>query len=285
MQIATFTNTRGESVEFGNSGPFVLQKIDGTANVSTEIKNTKSPYQDGSSFVGVQLSDRDIPIQGFINSNSQQQLYDRRRELTRILNPKLGPGKLVYTNSFRSYAIDVVADGGPVFGERFVHANLFVINFIANDPYWRDVETATKALRAEVGGLTFPLRLPTKFATASYRGVFHNTGDVETPVEIRYKGPATNPIVTNETTGKFIKVNCELLATDTLFITTEFGNKRVEILNADGSRTNVFHWIDLGSTFFQLEIGENILRYGSSQDSDQSPANVTVSWHNRFLGG
>ncbi len=270
---------------FDSFGPFVLQKIDGTANVSTEIKSTKSPYQDGSSFAGAQLDDRDIPIQGFINSISQQELYERRRELTRILNPKLGPGKLVYENSFRSYAIDAIALEGPVFGERFVHANLFVINFIANDPYWRDIETATKALRAEVGGLTFPLRLPTRFALASYRGVFHNTGDVETPVEIRYKGPATNPIVTNETTGEFIKVNCELLATDTLFITTERGNKRVEILNADGSKKNVFHWIDLGSTFFQLKIGENILRYGSSQDSDQLPATVTMSWSNRFLGG
>lgn len=285
MQKVTFINARGESVVFGNSGPFVLQRIDGTANAPADIKTTKSPYQDGSSFVDVQLSDRDIPLQGFINAKSQQQLYERRRDLTRILNPKLGPGRLIYSNDFRSYAITAIPESGPEFGERYVHAVLFTVNFVANDPYWRDENQTVKGLRYEAGGMTFPLRLPSRFAFAAYRGTFVNTGDVEAPVEIHYRGPAKNPVVESETTGEYIKVNYELSENDTLIISTEFGNKRVEILNADGSRTNVFNWIDLGSTFFQLLPGRNILRYGSDQDSDQQAAEVTIYWYNRYLGG
>ncbi|MEC0242762.1 phage tail family protein [Paenibacillus dokdonensis] len=285
MQKVTFVNPRGESVVFDNSGPFVLQKIDGTANVPSDIKSTKSPYQDGTTFIGVQLSDRPIPLQGFIKAGSQQELYERRRELTRILNNKHGPGKLVYSNSSRSYAINAVSEEGPVLGDRYVNANLFTINFVANDPYWRDENQTVKGLRFEAGGLTFPLRLPTMFAFSAFRGTFINSGDVETPVEIRYQGPATNPVVSSETTGEYIKVNYVLKETDTLIINTAFGNKRVEVLNTDGTRTNVFHWIDLGSTFFQLQPGQNMLKYGSDRDSDQQAANVTIYWYNRYLGG
>ncbi|GIO39294.1 hypothetical protein J41TS12_41550 [Paenibacillus antibioticophila] len=285
MQKITFTNARGESIAFGNSGPFILQAIDGTGNVSSEIKSTKSPYQDGSSFVDIQLTDRSIPMTGFINAKSQQDLYQRRRDLARILNPKLGPGKLEYANDLRSYVIDAIAEEGPVFGERYVHANMFTVNFLANDPYWRDQIQTVKGLRYEAGGMTFPLRLPTRFAFAAYRGTFVNGGDVDAPVEIHYRGPATNPIVESETTGEYIKVNVELAVDQTLIISTEFGNKRVEVLKPDGTRENVFNWIDLGSTFFQLQPGQNILKYGSDRDSDQQAAEVTIYWQNRYLGG
>lgn len=285
MQNVTFVNSRGESIVFGNSGIFILQTIEGTGNVPSDIKSTKSPYQDGSTFIDIQLADRYIPIQGFINAKNQQELYERRRELARILNNKLGPGKLVYSNSSRSYAINAISEEGPVFGERYVHANLFTVNFVSNDPFWRDENQTVKGLRFEAGGLTFPLRLPTTFALSAYRGTFINSGDVESPVEIRYQGPATNPVVFNETTGEYIKVNYVLQETDTLIINTAFGNKRVEVLNEDGTRTNVFHWIDLGSTFFQLQPGQNMLKYGSERDSDQQAANVTIYWHNRYLGG
>lgn len=285
MQKVTFTNSRGESIVFDASGSFILSHIDGLGGPPADIKSTKSPYQDGSSFVDIQLAERALYITGAIMGFTRADMYEKRRLLSRVLNPKLGQGRLIYTNDYRSYAINAISDESPVIDDRIANNQKFTISFICNDPYFQDAEMATKALRSEVGGMKFPLKLPTRFALASYRGVFVNTGDVETPVEIRYKGPATNPIVENETTGEYIKVNCVLSATATLIISTEFGSKRVEILNADGTRTNVFHWIDLGSTFFQLQTGDNMLRYGSSQDSGQLPATVTVSWNNRFVGG
>lgn len=285
MQKATFINTRGESVAFGSSGIFVLSSIEGTGAPPTNIKTTRSPYQDGSSFVGVQLDERDLTIKGFIKGQNLQHMYELRQELARILNPKLGPGKLIYTNNARSYAIDVIPDGSPSYGDRHVYNQMFVIGMVALDPYWRDENRTVKGLRFESGGMTFPLRLPTQFALSAYRGTFTNSGDVDAPVEIWYQGPATNPVVHNETTGEYIKVNYELAQNDTLIISTAFGNKRVEVLNSDGTRTNVFHWIDLGSKFFQLRPGQNILKYGSDKDSDQQAATVTVYWNNRYIGG
>lgn len=285
MQKVTFVNARGESVVFGASGPFILTHIDGIGGVAADIKSTKSPYQDGSSFVDVQLSDRQISITGAIINRTREEMYARRRELVRILNPKLGPGRLVYSNDARSYAITAISDESPIFNDRHANHQLFSLSFLANDPYWRDEQETVKGLRYESGGLTFPLRTPTQFAFSAYRGTFMNSGDVAAPIEIRYRGPATNPIVESETTGEYIRVNYELTEHDTLVINTAFGNKRVEIVSADGSRKNVFHWIDLGSSFFQLLPGKNVLKYSSDKESDRQAAEVTIYWHNRYLGG
>lgn len=191
MQKVSFTNARGESVVFGAAGPFILTHIDGTGGVAADIKSTKSPYQDGSSFVDVQLADRQISITGAIINGSREEMYARRRELVRTLNPKLGPGRLVYSNDARSYAIRCISDESPIFNDRHVNHQLFSLSFIANDPYWQDEQQTVKGLRYESGGLTFPLRTPTQFAFSAYRGTFVNNGDVETPVEIRYRVRST----------------------------------------------------------------------------------------------
>ena len=268
----------------GTFGPFVLERIEGTGGPPVNIKATKTPYQDGSSYVDAQLEDRPLSIYGFIKAGNQQVMYDLRRELAKILNPKLGPGKLVYTNDSRSYVINAIAEESPVFNERYVSNQMFIINMVALDPYWRDENQTVKGLKFETGGMSFPLTLPMKFAEAAYKGNFYNSGDDDTPVEIQYKGPALNPVVFNETTGEYIKINYDLTADDVFYISTERGNKRLEVVNTDGTRRNVLNYIDLGSTFFQLRPGQNILRYGSDHDSDQQAADVTVYWHNRYVG-
>jgi len=285
MQKLTFTNARGETILFGDSGQFILSHIDGTGGAPVDIKTTKSPYQDGSSFVGGQLSDRLVQLQGAIMAKTREDMYVLRRDLARVLNPKLGLGKLVYTNDARSYAVRAVPEESPVFGDRYAHNQLFNASFLCPDPFWQDENDTVKGLKYEAGGMTFPLRTPTMFAFAAYRGTFTNDGDVETPVLIHYQGPAKNPLIRNETTGEYIKVNYNLSETDVLEINTAFGQKRVEVVGQSGARTNVFHWIDLGSTFFQLQPGKNMLRYDSDDEADRERAKVTIYWNNRYVGG
>lgn len=284
METVIFTNSLGESLFLGTSKPYYLQRIEGTGGVPSNLLSTKSPYQDGSTFIDMMLANRPLGITGGIIANSREQMYRYRSDVMRILNPKLGLGTLVYTNSYRSYAIQAVAEGTPNFDDRIVTNQPFVINFTCPDTYFTDEVMTEKVLRYEAGGLTFPLKLPTQFATLGFKGVFVNNGHVKTPVEIHYRGPALNPIIMNETTGEFIKVNYNLTSEHVLVINTAFGKKRVEVINPDGTRTNVFHWIDLSSTFFQLVVGENLLRYDSDRDGDMLSAVVTIYWNNRYGG-
>jgi len=71
---------------------------------------------------------------------------------------------------------------------------------------------------------------------------------------------------------EFIKINKTMVAGEVLTISTYFGAKKVES-TLNGVTTNAFNFIDLGSTFLQLEIGDNLFRY----DTDTGIDNLTVS--------
>ncbi len=54
------------------------------------------------------------------------------------------------------------------------------------------------------------------------------------------------------------------------------------IEDENGVQTNVFNWIDLESSFFQLQVGDNELEYNSNNDSTKS--RVIISYKNRYVG-
>ena len=67
-----------------------------------------------------------------------------------------------------------------------------------------------------------------------------------------------------------------------LIITTDFGNKKVIFDDGLGNQSNAFGLIDLNSTFFQLQVGDNEISY--SADTGTTTAEVLIQWYNRFLG-
>ncbi|MEK5530644.1 hypothetical protein MKX79_14860 [Viridibacillus sp. FSL R5-0468] len=79
--------------------------------------------------------------------------------------------------------------------------------------------------------------------------------------------------------GEFIKVNRSIPSGYSLILNTEFGNKRVEIVAPDGVIENAFHYIDLESTFFNLDVGENRFSF----ITDGGKPEVYVEYKNRFL--
>jgi hypothetical protein len=285
MQRITFTNARGQSVELKSSAPFLLQSIDGLGDVDADIQTQKAPFQDGSTYIDSVLQERTISLQIAILATNKPTLLQQRQYLASIFNPKLGPGKLRYENDSIVREIEAVPDGVPVFpsgqdnrGPIFQKA---MVNLLCPEPFWLDEVSTSEKMSYILGGLSFPLRLGTSFAQRGFKKILNNQGDVATPVTIEFYGPATNPVVWNRTTGEFIRVGRTLAETDKLVITTDFGKKSVTIENADGSKTNVFNWIDLESTFWQLAPGENIIEYGS--DSDATKSRVIISYKNRYL--
>jgi hypothetical protein len=109
-----------------------------------------------------------------------------------------------------------------------------------------------------------------------------NKGDVITPIRIEFYGPASNPSIINETINEFIKVNKELEEDEILIVDTSFGNKKVMIQKGDKTIENAFGYIDLDSSFWQLAVGKNIIRYTSDDDSEK--ARVKISYKNRYIG-
>lgn len=282
MQKVIYTNSLGQSVSLANRPPYLLSSISGTGAPGVDIQLQKAPYQDGQTFVDALLEERVINLEVAIKETSKLALYQRRREISRIFNPKLGPGVLRYEYDGGALDISAVAESPPAFpigrdarGPNFQRA---LITLMCPNPFWRD----TAATKAEVavwhGAFEFPLEIVAEGIELGFRELslianIYNPGDVACGMEIHFKALATveNPSLFNVNTRESLKLNRTMDAGEVLIITTYFANKRVESFK-NGVTTNVFHYIDLESTFLQLEPGDNLLRY----DADDGLDNLEV---------
>lgn len=281
MEKITFINSRGKRIVLGDAAPYVLTSIEGLGAVNTNIQTQKSPNQDGESYLGNTLSARSLSIEVMIITETKDEMIQSRSNALKVFNPKLGPGTLVYTNGNKERRISAISEMAPVFpdaGDFKDSMQPGLIQLYCPSPFWLDPAETSEEIVTWIGGIKFPLVLPTKFATKGPKKInIINQGDSETPVRIEFFGPATNPKIINHTTGEHIQVNRTLSPDDVLVITTDFGRKRVEI-----NGQNVFNWIDLSSTFWQLQPGDNIVEYTS--DDEVEPAAVKISYYNRYVG-
>lgn len=283
MEKIIFINGKHDSIEIEKGLPFLLTKISGTESPEVDIKTSQSPYQDGSTVNSVMLKERTISINGTIIADSNKDLFSKREYLCRIFNPKLKSGQLIYINDNGEKRINCYPEKSPSFGDKQSVTQEFLISLFCPNPFWLDKSCTFEQIATWIGGAKFPCEFPISFAKkGSTVKNINISGDVETPAVITFKGPATNPCVTNLSTGEFIKINKNLTADDTLVINTEFGNKKVYIEDKSGNKVNVFNWIDLGSTFFQLKTGDNVIQYSS--DNGVEPASVLVEYSNRYIG-
>ncbi|WP_306009339.1 phage tail family protein [Bacillus sp. MMSF_3328] len=286
MQKFTFINANNESVVLKNSGSYVVEDVSGLGDVDSNIQSQKAPDQDGDTYTGSNLEPRylsfDINIIGLNRADTVQ----KRTKLGRVFNPTLGPGRLIVENEMGTREIEAVSEHVPKYpqgrGNKGATFQKALINLKAPDPYWLERVRKEQMVVWE-GGLEFPLSLPTFFAQQSENKakILQNDGEVPTSVRIIFNGPATAPIrIINVTTGDFIEVNQSLTENERLEINTTPGQKSVRKIQGSGESWNAFHFIHLGSTFFRLIPGNNLLDYSTGADYER--AAVSIAWHNRF---
>ncbi|MCM0648628.1 phage tail family protein [Clostridium swellfunianum] len=275
-----YTNSQGLSAEISHSSIFFLNKVNGLDAIKSTFYTSKGIKQDGVTIIAQSLDVRDISIEGTIVSDEQEETLGYRRELIKIFNPKL-TGVLRYELDDFIKEIDCKIEMPPVFQHTEFNFKSFLIQLMCPDPLWKNAITTGEQITTWIGGWKFKFKLPFKFKTKgeTKKNIF-NSGHVETPIEVIFKGPATNPSIINQTTGEFIKINKVLTSDDTLYITTEFGNKKVEI-EKNGARANAFNYIDLDSSFFWLQVGDNLIEYTTESLEPQS---VEIRYKNRYLG-
>ena len=281
MQRLTFTAANGQQIKM-DTRPFRLLTLQGAGAIQADIQTQKAPYQDGATYIDALLEPRFLLLDVAIMAENNERLYQHRRKLAQVFNPKLGPGLLRYEYDGGVKEIEAVAELAPEFptgrDNRMPGFQRAILSLVCPSPFWLDDYTVSEEIVTWIGGMTFPWVLPSRFAMKGPKIInIINRGDVETPVRIEFRGPATNPRVANRATGEYIQINRELLPGDVLIITTDFGAKRVDI-----NGQNVFNWIDIDSSFWQLQVGDNVIEY-SSDDPVESAA-VTISYRNRYVG-
>lgn len=283
-----------ESVIFDSVGnveeDILLSHIEGLGLPGATSQKSQGVNQDGCNSEDSLLDARVIKLQATIRTKNRKKLYELKRKIMRVINPKTynqsterrGELLIYYKNDYKTYRIYGKVEDSAEFNDRKKNHDKATISFYCSDPYWLDEKGKDIEIKSVKGGLKFPLKLSTKFATVSFYKQIDNDGDVEAPVQIEYVGPASNPCVTNETTGEFIKVNMEIGEKEKLIIDTREGKETVNLITPHETE-DVYNKIDLNSTFFKLIVGKNLIKYSSDIEGAKDKVTI-IDYTNKYVG-
>lgn len=273
-----YENSRGESIEIFDR-PYRLMAVDGLGDVQADLQSQRAPYQDGDMLIDVLLQPRYMKIELKITGKDAAETESNRRKFASIFNPKLGLGTLKYVRGDEVKIISALAESVPSFPDgptnrrpTFQKALLYLK---APNPYWRSTSVTEEP--AFEPRFHFPFSGPIIMGVQRTDRIIINDGDAPAPLQVDFYGPADSPIIENKTTGEFIRIKKRLEEGQTLKIDTADGVKSIIYVDVEGTETNVFNWIDLDSTFFKLEIGENDITCHCAISNNQKDFDIYYS--------
>lgn len=288
IETLTYANSLGESIIFSHASVYCTQALEGISDVRNTIYSINSMGQDGDTFVANRLESRDIDISGFIRERDPEKLRACRRKLARILNPQLS-ATLTYTFGSFTRVISCRSVNAPVIAKPTgsIYTS-FAVQFVCLNPFWREVAEKRDDIAAWLGALEFPVEIPEMGMQLGYRQPslivnVYNGGDVRTGVRIVFQalGDVVNPIIASVDSLEFIRLNTMLQEGDVLTLSTSYGDKWADLYR-DGIITDALRYVDVDSTFLQLDPGDNLIRY----DAEQGLSNLEVSiFHNNLYLG
>lgn len=283
-----FENARGQAVDLFDY-PFRLIGVEGLGDVGAEIQSQRSPYQDGETYIDSVLEPRYMTIEFKIEGIDAADTESKRRLISSIFNPKLGPGTLKYIRDDEVRVIDAVAESVPSFPDgstnRKTTFQKALIFLKAPNPYWKSTtvteEPAFEPLfefpsdeyweEGEDGDMYFEMGMQRTDR------IIVNDGDAPAPLKVVFYGPADSPMIENRTTGEFIRIKKRLEEGERFEIDTADGVKSLTYVDVYGEETDVFNWIDLGSSYFKLQLGENDITCNCAVSNNQKDFDIYYS--------
>lgn len=276
--------SNGKTIGVGKGKSFRLLSIEGIENAEGELFVSQNVMGDGSSIDNIRIKNRPIMVEAeYIGANKEV----KRRELINFFNIHK-VGSLVVDYGGKKYKIKYTPESfrSPI--DNLYNPLKFLVDLYCPDPFFTDVVESKAEIAIWQPAFEFPLEIVQEGIETGYRepslivNIF-NQGAVESGVTIKFKALATlkNPGLFNVNTREFFKINKTMEAGEIITVTTHFRNKRVE-LNKKNTVSNAFNWIDLDSTFLQLEPGDNLFRYDADEGLDN--LEVDIYYSQQYLG-
>lgn len=198
-----------------------------------------------------------------------------------VLNP-LDSLIIKYNNYEVSKEIECSLEETPNYSTEYKTNNDFILEFNISfecfKPFWIDQDEKVLNVETWSGGFEFGFELNSLGIEFAQKGsndiIINNLGNIDSPIEIFFKGPALNPCITLDD-NKFIKINKQIKDDEVLYINTSFDNKEVKIIKED-LREQAYHYLDIESTFFNLNQGQNKISY--TTEGDFLPQSVIIKY-------
>ena len=272
MIFSKVKTSRNTILDFTNSNKFCLYDIDGLNPVTATINTTEFATSDGAMFNSARIGTRNIVLYVKIYPEIEQ---------NRLLLYSFFKIKSDVTLYFRHDSLSVYITGKVESFEldHFSNSQVAQISILCADPYFRAAETQTVEFSNVIALFEFPFMNPPvglEFSRIEkVKTKIINAGEMPTGVTIQLYAKTSevlNPVVYNLTNNTFFGLNFDMNQGDLITITTHFNNKKVTLLR-DGVETNILYAVQEGSTWLELESGENEISYSC----DEGENNLTVS--------
>lgn len=284
-----FVNAMGEEILLHDPGHIeYLYGRTGAFAPPFSIVSDPVAGRDGGEFRAsfAEAAEIDIPVQ--VLGTNAADLWSKLRNLRRILNPKLGMGRLIVTtpDGVESEIECVVSEINMSEDDNatFTHDNApsiqqVLIVFTAPDPFWQSTSISTYTFTQGQPAMFFPF-FPLRLSASQVfsEQVINNPGDVEAYPEWVITGPGDSITLRNQTTGKILQLDpsVSLGSGEQIVIDT----KRRTIKKNDG--TNLFPYLVFGTELWTLRRGLNTITVEMGNTNTNS--SVQLSIRPRYLG-
>ena len=278
-----YVGANGSQIDLFRNPFFDLTNVDGMTGVANDIAASTTPSMDGDKINNIQTQPRGIVLD--LRIKDCVSVEEAKRYILRTIKPKQ-KGMLVLNQAGRELSISGVVEAISM--PRFEQEITMQVTLYCSNPYWQDVENVLLEISRildmhyfplDVGGLAFPVDgVVMGEYDLNMTRTYTNDGDAECGMIITIVALAnvTNPAI-YKPDGSFIGVNDNMVLGDEIIINTNRGEKGI---TKNGK--NILSKIMPGSTFIQLETGDNELTINSDGETEGN-VYFTLSFKRRFV--
>lgn len=236
----------------------------------------------GGQFPGM----RSIGLQGKVSKSSVVNLEAVRRDFQAALasdyrNFVYNVTMEIVTNAGAAYVVFAVLDDFEMPITNALFNASYTVELLAGDTIIYDNATGTELTasipRLTSGGYVYPVVYPVIYSPGSSPTTVTNSGGVPIYPTVTLTGSATNPVLTNRTTGMFTSL---VLTTGTSDVITINMNPTLRSILLNGG--SVFGSQGSGSSFWSLLQGGNSIALTTSSGSDTVTG--LIKWRSGIMG-
>lgn len=278
-----YIGANGNTINLFSNPYFTLEHVDGMTGVASDIAAATVPSMDGDRVNNIRTQPRSIILD--LRIKQAANVEDAKRYILRTVKPKQ-TGRLVFSQNGRDIEISGAVESISM--PRFEKSVMMQVTLHCSEPYWHDVEDVLLEISRvldmhyfplDVGGLAFPVDgVVMGEYDLNMTRTYTNDGDAECGVVITIiaLSKVVNPAI-YKADGTYIGVSDTMETGDEIVINTNRGEKGITKNGA-----NILSKIMPGSTFIQLDTGDNELTVDSDGDTEGN-VYFTLSFKRRFV--
>lgn len=275
MYTLVYTSDAG-SVEFSINSGFVIEEFDAFGGLNTEFATSIGSKKHGVKVEDQKVLPKTITITGTILGDARE----KKKTLVHVLAPMM-KGTLQYNGQ---YSLVCYPKSSPVVESKNLNPRFSFMLYIPM-PYWQNIAESTVGLLSYGSTFQFPWDWGSTFSFSGVSGEIANAinkGDAPCAwtLDVYAMGDVVNPKLTKTKTGEFVQVNITLTEGQRLVVSTAQDEMMVTLVDVDETETDVFSYLDIDSSSFMLDVGDNPLSFEPADSS----VSASVSFFENYAG-